>query len=67
MIIERTETGVIAFQRVGGKGSKKVGFIAEGKTIAEAIDGVIWLVAAHCTNTGERPSSYLQPAVESVQ
>lgn len=67
MIIERTEAGAIAFQRVTAPGSKKVGFIAEGKTIAEAIDGVIWLVAAHCTATGEHPSRHLQPAVESVQ
>lgn len=60
MKIESNGNGFTAFQRVNTPGSKKVGFIAEGKTMAEAIDGVVWLVAAHCTGTGEHPSQHLQ-------
>jgi hypothetical protein len=61
MIIQRSASGTYsAFQRLPSAGNKKVGFISEGESVSEAIDGIIWAVAEHCTKTGDHPTNILE-------
>lgn len=63
MIIERSKNGnVTAFQQLkpAGAGIKKVGFICEAESVAEAMNGVVLLVAQHCTATGNHPANILE-------
>lgn len=63
MIIERSTNGnVTAFQqlKVAGTGIKKMGFVCEAESVAEAMNGVVLLVAQHCTATGNHPANILE-------
>lgn len=63
MIISRNRAGsVVAFQKlnVAGKGIKKCGFICEADTVGDALNGVVQLVAKHCTSTGQHPAHIIE-------
>lgn len=60
MIIESTTSGKISvFQRMPGSNNRKVGFICEAGSVAEAKSGVVQLVAKHCTTTGMHPAQII--------
>jgi hypothetical protein len=42
-----------------GRTLKKVGFVCDAETPAEAIDGVIKMFVKHCVKNGESPSAIL--------
>ena len=62
MLIERKSQKFVAFQPIAiaaSAGTRKVGFICEADTIGEAMSGVVQLVAAHCTSSGQHPGQLL--------
>lgn len=61
MIITTNSSGTVtAFQRIPNQQGRKMGFICEANSIAEAIDCVVYLVAAHCSKTNEYPSDIIE-------
>lgn len=60
MLIEISKSQkFVAFQALPGNGPKR-GFISEGNTLGEAMSGVVQLVAAHCSTTGQHPNEIIQ-------
>lgn len=59
MIIEKTTSGYTASQTHHPKNGVEVYFFSDGKTITEALIGIVGQVAKYCTQTGEHPSNII--------
>lgn len=57
-VSENKTGGFYAFQRISGD-SKKVGFISDAPSETKAIQGVVELVAVHCSSTAENPADII--------